>query len=118
MNDFLNCIYSHLWGSWLHALYFKGPSLHTYGFWAGKEPEDICAEMTSVPAEHWHTEPIVCQNVLDKHFRAFEIGVNMLIYVSVGLGAVFMVMCNCIIVRPFSRVFRPTIYTGARQEHS
>ena len=37
----------------LGDLYLRGPSINGYGFWSGKNMEDICAELTNVNASFW-----------------------------------------------------------------
>ena len=97
-------LYNFLWGNKLRNLYFGGPSLHNYGFWANKNPSDICAELTSVPADHWTENVVQCNSTLENHFRAFETGVNMVIYVSFGVVLVGMSLCHCMFVRPFTSI--------------
>lgn len=77
--------------------------MHGYGFWAGKEPTDICSELTNVPANHWHENSEECDILLQNHFSAFETGINMIIYVGGGIVVMGMSLCHCMFVRPFTK---------------
>ena len=58
----------------LRALYFDGPDLYGHGFWGGRNPEDICAQLSSVPADTWKNRMSdECQSMLERKFRSFLI---------------------------------------------
>jgi len=63
-------------------LYFGGPSLGGWGFWNGTLPEDICAALTQVRADHWTKDAnqLECQRIIDKNFHAFVIAVHAVVY--------------------------------------
>ena len=105
----LSNIYDILWGDRLQNLYFSGPSIYNYGFWANKNRCDICAELTSVPAIHWEENFAQCNLTLDNHFRAFETGVNMVLYLTFGITFISLSLCHCMIIRPLTRVIRPVV---------
>lgn len=58
----------------LNQLYFKGPSIGGFGFWHGAAPEDICSELTDVPAGFWSGHIHECEMLLHQRFVAFVIG--------------------------------------------
>ena len=66
----------------LRKLYFGGPTVYGYGFWGGREPDEICAELTNVPARHWNEHPAECEELLDKQLRAFLIALETLAYLG------------------------------------
>jgi hypothetical protein len=102
----LSSIYEYLWGSVLRNLYFGGPALHGYGFWSNKSPVDMCSELTNVPADHWVKNEEECETLLQRNFRAFEIGVNTVIYITIGTFIVISSVCHCMLIRPFSNVIK------------
>lgn len=73
-------VYSWLLIAPLKKLYFGGPQLFGYGFWAGREPSDACAELTNVGAEFWSQHPDRCEDLLNKQFTAFLIAIETLAY--------------------------------------
>jgi hypothetical protein len=65
----------------LQKLYFAGPQLYgAIGFWGGREPEDICAELTNVGAHFWAEHTDQCAGLLDKQFNAFLIAIETFVY--------------------------------------
>ena len=66
----------------LRKLYFGGPMLYGYGFWGGREPAEICSELTNVASRHWIDNPNECNELLDKQLRAFLIAVETLAYLG------------------------------------
>lgn len=75
----------------LRTLYFKGPSWGHWGFWEGRGPDDVCAELTRVEATHWNTElgQMACQDLLERKFSAFAIGT-----ISMCLVALTFSLCS------------------------
>jgi hypothetical protein len=61
----------------IRYIYFHGPS--RLGFWNGKDFQDACSEITRVPAEVWKIQHEACETLLNKDFRAFCIGVGLLL---------------------------------------
>jgi hypothetical protein len=61
----------------LKTLYFYGPSFGNYGFWNGKYPHDICSQLTMIPSYTWSQKELQgeCNELLEKHFHSFYIGV-------------------------------------------
>ncbi len=51
----------------LNAIFHNGPCPY---FWCGKRNEDICAEMTNVPVEHWQSHPAQCSSLVTKDFNS------------------------------------------------
>lgn len=43
---------------------------HGMGFWRGRHDADVCARMTSVPAEFWTGHPDTCAELIHKDFEA------------------------------------------------
>lgn len=102
----LTLVYDYLWGNVLRNLYFGGPSFHGYGFWSNRNEMDICADLTNVPADHWSKNEVECMQLLQRHFRAFEIGVNTVLYITIGMTSVVMGICHVLVIRPFSKIIK------------
>ena len=86
----------------LHTLYFHGPFLHGYGFWAGTPPEDMCAAlMPGTSALFWITHVDECAAVLDKRFHAFLTAILVCGYVGLLYKLVTGACFYLFVVRPF-----------------
>ena len=55
----------------LRMLYFDGPELGGYGFWGGRPPEDVCAEMSGLSSRAALLNPDGCTELLERRFAAF-----------------------------------------------
>ena len=96
-------VYNACWKTPLRILYFGGPALAGYGFWANRAAHDICADLTTVSAEHWMKHNGTCAELLEAHFGAFHIGVTSAVYFGCILAAIVLGMSHIIIVRPVVR---------------
>lgn len=86
----------------LHALYFHGPLLHGYGFWAGTPPEDMCAAlMPGTSALFWIHHVDECASVLDRRFHAFVTAFLVVGYVGLLYKLISGVCFYVLVVRPF-----------------
>ena len=67
----------------LKTLYFYGPRIGNVGFWNGKFPQDICAQLTSVPSYTWTQKnlDLECFDLLDKNFNSFYISILFIFYI-------------------------------------
>jgi hypothetical protein len=100
----LTDVLDYIWRRPLKILYFGGPSLLGYGFWTGRNTEDICAELTQVTSTHWLQGGVEeCSRLLEHHFDAFYIGSNALIVFGGLLTVICMCLCHCFFVRPITR---------------
>jgi len=72
----MNWLYNWLVVNPVRKLYFSGPVVYGYGFWGGREPEDICAELTGVSARHWSDNRERCVDLLEKQLYAVVIAVE------------------------------------------
>ena len=68
----------------LHRLYFEGPEFKSWGidvgFWKGQDTASICSQLTTIPEKHWLMHPEECNSLLDRHFNAFLVSVETIIY--------------------------------------
>lgn len=86
----------------LRFLYFRGPVWGGYGFWEGKPPEDICAEITSVGAHHWRTWSDECRDLLERKLMAFEIGIASVLCTFI----IYIAITQCIFYYTSTRIIR------------
>jgi hypothetical protein len=82
--DDMNSLYDWLVVPSLRKLYFGGPQLYGYGFWAGRQSADICAELTKVPAQFWSEQTEECAHLLDHQFGALSILVETGLYALIA----------------------------------
>ncbi len=98
----------------LHVLYFNGPSLHGYGFWAGLAPADCCAAtLPGTSAVFWADHLQQCEVILDQRFVAFLTAVQFITYVAYLYRLLSLLMYRVLILSPLMRrldhvVFEPT----------
>ncbi len=76
----LASLYVHWFGMcvWrpLIYLYFRGPAYYGYGFWNGKNPIDICAQLTNLSSQHLHRHPLECADLLFHQLDAFLVATH------------------------------------------
>lgn len=74
-------VYELVWLGPLENLYWNGPVfLNNYGFWGGESPENICHDLTTVRSGHWIENDDICQELLNRRFQSFIVGINTFIY--------------------------------------
>ena len=59
----------------LRTLYFHGPRFFGWGGWEGINAEDICAQLTLVPAAVWTDQMQNCAALLERKFSTFLVSV-------------------------------------------
>ena len=59
----------------LRILYFHGPRVWGWGGWEGINTEDICAQLTLVPASVWKEQMANCGALLERKFSTFVVSV-------------------------------------------
>ena len=74
-------------------LYLSGPSINGYGFWHGLQSEEICARLTNVPASHWIQHEDQCMQLVQTHFQAFLVAVQVIIY-GYMIWTTFHMLCH------------------------
>lgn len=85
----------------LHALYFHGPLLHGYGFWAGTAAEDMCAAlMPGTSALFWISHVDECAAVLDRRFHAFLTAILVAGYIGLLYKLITAGCFYLLVVRP------------------
>lgn len=78
----LEALYRGLFVFPLRRLYFRGPYLMGYGFWAGKSEHEICVRMHDVNEVVWN-DALICHEAVESRFRSFLVGCETLIYLLV-----------------------------------
>jgi hypothetical protein len=84
----------------LDTLYMHGPSLSGWGFWEGKRVEDICAEITNVPAATWELMRLECESMVQRRFQSFYVGVAFIMYALLAYHAVCYVWFRYTVMNP------------------
>ena len=85
----------------LRVLYFRGPQLWGLGGWAGMSPEDICAQLTSVPAMSWRMHRMSdCWVLLETRFETFAISFWAIIYAVALYKIISMLWFRYFIIAP------------------
>lgn len=64
----------------LRTLYLNGPQVFGYGGWEGIVFEDICAQLTHVPASVWRQEFYNCEQLVERKFQTLLVTVSLLSY--------------------------------------
>jgi len=64
----------------LRLLFFQGPRVWGWGGWEGIQYEDICAQMTQVPAHVWREQMFTCAELLERKFTTFLVTVGAATY--------------------------------------
>jgi hypothetical protein len=82
LRDYLGYVPKKLIYDPLRTLYFYGPSMWGFGGWAGLAPEDICSQMTTVPALTWRLYRMEdCMSLLETRFYTVTVTFWTLAYI-------------------------------------
>jgi hypothetical protein len=84
----------------LERLYMLGPALSGWGFWAGKRLEDICSELTKVPAATWELMRHECEALVRRQFESFYVAVTFCLYALLTFQAVSYVWFRYTVMNP------------------
>jgi hypothetical protein len=85
----------------LRVLYFQGPQLWGIGGWAGMAPEDICSQMTSVPAMTWRAFRMDdCHALLDARFTSVAVTVWSALYLFAAYKIISLLWFRYFILGP------------------
>jgi len=67
----------------LRSLYFNGPAIMGWGGWGGMPPEDVCSQLTHVPAAVWRMDAahmMDCEQLLERKFNTFVVAAGAAAY--------------------------------------
>jgi hypothetical protein len=85
----------------LRTLYFYGPSLWGLGGWAGLAPEDICSQMTTVPAMTWRMHRMQdCLLLLETKFYTVTVTFWALAYIIATYKILSMLWFRYFVMAP------------------
>jgi hypothetical protein len=87
----------------LRIFYFVGP------VWGAIPKEDICAQITRVPASRWLSSPEMmkdCEELTEHRFHSWDAGLMTSVYFFVLTFVVLQFTCNCCFLRPLLRELR------------
>jgi hypothetical protein len=62
-----------------HQIYIHGPSIHGWGFWQGKDVNEICGTITGTSSQHWAKNLDVCNKLIDTEVQSLVIGAQIVI---------------------------------------
>jgi hypothetical protein len=96
----LSQIYEHLINIPLGHVYLHGPAINGFGFWEGLAFEDICAELTKVPARHWIHNTDECHGLIGRHQHAFVIGVLLVVMIFLFLHLLYFLFVRWFMISP------------------
>ena len=85
-----------VWPLWV--LYFRGPALGGVGFYRGRPPADICAQLTGVDASFWASGADAarqCDRLLQRDFEAFFVGCMFAAYAAAILALARSALSCC-----------------------
>lgn len=86
-------VYRSTFVRFLSRLYLFGPNLKGFGFWEGKEAQDICAELTGVSSNFWSNNISKCYERIHKHFNGYVILFESIVVFVVLLRILWS--CRC-----------------------
>ena len=64
----------------LKLLYYDGPQFMGYGGWQGIAKEDICSQLTKVPALMWIEQSKNCTDLIQRHFNSYLVALFSAFY--------------------------------------
>lgn len=64
----------------LKTLYLYGPKIWGWGGWEGSNFEDICAQITLIPASVWSDQMGNCISLIDRKFYTFFVSFYAFFY--------------------------------------
>lgn len=70
-------------GSILHflaRLYIYGPQIGGIGFWQGRTPEQICAQLSPSNEAFWGRNPDECHQIISRHFYSWVVLLEVSVY--------------------------------------
>jgi hypothetical protein len=103
----------------LQTLYFHGPTIMGhYGFWNGKSKEDICSQLTLMPAKTWLDFNLnkECNDLLEKKFHSFYISILFSLYIFILYNLFSYVWYRYFLWKPFIRDMKQILEFKLMQE--
>jgi len=89
----------------LKLLYFGGPRLWGWGGWEGISTEEICAQLTQVPAKVWENSTN-CIELIERKFQTFLISIGSLAYFILVYKIINYVYLRYFILGPLLKEFK------------
>ena len=84
----------------LRRLYLHGPAWWGVGFWGGQAREDICSQLSTVPAAFWAAHPEECHALVEQHLRSFTIAIEFGFYGWAAYRALTACLLRWTVVHP------------------
>ena len=88
----------------LRTLYFQGPLMAGYGFWAGAAKEDMCASLSpGTSAFFWSSNMTQCEALLQQRYTAFCVAIKFMLYLWALYRLVHWATFQLFVLRPVLR---------------
>lgn len=100
----------------LERLYMHGPALSGWGFWEGKRIEDICAELTRVPADRWELMRIECEDLVRRQFKSFYVATTFSLYALMSYQVMSYVWFRYTVMNPIMHNVRMLLSEAAASD--
>lgn len=79
----------------LRILFFDGPAF--LGGWEGMQKHDICSQTTKTDSSIWIAQQEACEEMVEKLFTAYKIGIAMPVYIGLLVYALILVYQTCVL---------------------
>ncbi len=89
----------------LRTLYFGGPRLWGWGGWEGISFQEICAQLTQVPAKVWENSTD-CRELVERKFQTFLISLGAGTYIFLVFKLVNYIWLRYFILGPLLKEFK------------
>ena len=100
----------------LRILYFHGPRIWGWGGWEGINFEDICAQLTLVPASVWKDQTKNCAELLERKFSTFLVSVFGAAYFFTLYKIISYIYFRYFILAPLISELKKCLLTDSREE--
>ena len=100
------------------SFYLNGPQFMGYGGWKGISSEDICSQLTSIPAKHWIDNIVQCKDLIERHFHSYLVAVFLGCYVVFVYKLVSMIWIHYFIVNPLLKELKFLLHTTNKKSNT
>jgi hypothetical protein len=100
----------------LRILYFRGPRIWGWGGWEGISFEDICAQLTLVPASVWKDQITNCTELLERKFSTFLVSVFGAAYFFTLYKVISYIYFRYFVLAPLITELKKCLISDSRKE--
>jgi hypothetical protein len=80
----------------LYILYIHGPSLNGWLFYEGRSIDEICADLTNVPNQHWLLNISECKSLISRKLTAIIVFIYFMVYMMIIFTTIFVMYTTVI----------------------